>query len=302
MTYFIYFILLFFSSLGFAQLSMSPNPVNGKITLTSSGAIIYFSNIGTTEQNVSLQIESNSLGISIAANRCPNVLKPKKTCSIIVNYPNYNKKNPSTSVSLKNLGSHISQIEYSQSLSPENASISVNVSNIDFGTFLKPSSSSIKSLTITNNGNIQVSPVISFPSNVDVVLNRCINLAPNKSCVISLKFNAISSLQNGQQSGLVFTAKPLLSSSALSIVNLSANINFNFIQPVLSSVAISSDKKTFTLTGTNFQNVSLVKLLNNSLVEVDTLIIQTKTSTQLILKLSKDISILTGIDYTFRLL
>ena len=297
-------ILLTFliSSQVYAQLSISPTPTSGELVFNTSGAFIYFSNNGSVNENMQLQVDSNIQGIDIAANRCPSILKPKKTCYIVVSYPNYNRQAPMVSLNLKNNGSNLLLLKFSPSIVTVVESISVNPSSIDFGSFNKLISSSNKTITITNNGNTIINPVLTKPSSVDIVLNRCSNLKPNTSCTVSLKFNPNSSMSNGPQSGLFFTAKPSVSSASASSVNLLANINLPITSPpVMTGISISGDRTMITISGTNLSNVNTVRILDQG-SEVANLTIFSKTSTQLVLKLPQDITLVSNKDYVFRLL
>lgn len=114
------------------------------------------------------------------------------------------------------------------------------------GSFSKPNvKSSLHDITITNNGTSSFIPILDKPSSVDIVLNRCaVMLAPNKSCVVSIKFNSQSLMTNGLQSGLFFSAKSSILASASS-VSLSANISY---QPItMTGFSYSPDKTRFRL-------------------------------------------------------
>lgn len=294
-------ILLIFSQFSYGALAISPAPSSGELNFNSSGSFIYFSNTGSSNENLLLQVDTNSQGIGISVNRCPAVLKPNKSCYIFVSYPNYNRQAPMVSLNLKNNGSNLLLLKFSPLITAIVESISVSPSSIDFGSFSKLTSSSIRNVVITNNGNSIINPVLTTPSSVDIVLNRCSNLKPNASCTVSLKFNPNSSMSNGQQSGLLFNAKPSVSSSSVSSVNLLANLNLPVLTPQMSGISFSGDKKTVTISGNNLQNVNSVKILNGA-TEIDNLIIESKTVNQLVLKFSKDITLLSNIDYIFRLL
>ena len=109
-----------------------------------------------------------------------------------------------------------------------NESISVSPSFLNFGTIKNLGKTSSKTLTITNNGNISISPIINVSgSGLEIALNRClILLPPNQSCTVSVLFNAVSSMTNGVQSGLYVSSQASASASPI-FTPVSASLDLN---------------------------------------------------------------------------
>lgn len=296
------YLTLFLSLESLAQLVVSPNPINDELSINSSNSYIYFSNNGSSNISLNLSINSNPQGINLSVNRCPTVLKPKISCYVIVSYPNYNKNSSLVNVSLQKDSSNFILLKYSPTI-VVNESLSISPSSLNFGSFSKPNvKSALHNIVITNNGNVPYIPILDKSSSVEIVLNRCSStLAPNKSCAVSVKFNSHPSMVNGAQSGLFFSAK----SSALaspSNVSLNANINYPIVSPpVMTGISYSLDRTRVYISGSNFGSVSSVQIFQG-ITEIDSLIIENQTLNLLTLKFSKDITLVSGIDYIFRLL
>lgn len=171
---------------------------------------------------------------TITLNRCSNV-GIGKTCAITV------KLNPQSAGSYSavmsdplvtgtiNLTSTIT-VATPGVIVPAVVSVSTNPSSLNFGTITQIGQST-QNLTITNNGNVPTSPVISVAGTGLVIsLNRClILLGVGQSCSVSISFNAASDMDNGPQAGLSVSVKAS-SSSSESLLPVSVNLN---IVPVL---------------------------------------------------------------------
>lgn len=129
-------------------------------------------------------------------------------------------------------------------IQPPNPSILVSPSSIDFGTLTQIGPSAGNVVTITNNGNVSLSPIVSVAgTGLSISLNRCLTLiAPTQSCSVSLIFTADSSMTNGTQSGLSLSAQANSSTSLLS-VGVLANLSIN---PTLLTTSAGSSQPTMS--------------------------------------------------------
>lgn len=112
---------------------------------------------------------------------------------------------------------------------PEPApSISVSPNPINFGTITKLGQSATQTITITNTGNTNLSPVLSVEgSGLNISLNRCATtlVSPGKTCTVTLYFNAVNVMINGVQSGLNLLAKATNATALITVpVSLTLNI------------------------------------------------------------------------------
>ena len=174
---------------------------------------------------------------SITLNRCSSI-PANGTCQVFVKLAPQMAGSYSASISEPQVTGSISLSSTITSstvgvIQPPNPSIQIVESSISFGTLTQLGASSGKIVTVSNNGNVSVSPIISVSgTGLSIGLNRClVLLSPGQSCTASLVFTATSSMSNGVQSGLSFSAQATSSTSVLSIP-VSASLNIN---PVLLS-------------------------------------------------------------------
>lgn len=178
---------------------------------------------------------ADSSRYSIVLNRCSSVA-PGGVCQIFVKLAPQMAGTFSASLSEAQVTGSITVSSTITSLTvgviqPPNPSITLSPSSASFGTITNLGKTASKSFTVTNNGNVAVSPIISV-SGVEISLNRClVLLSPNQSCSVSVLFNAVSSMTNGVQLGLSMSAQAT-SSTTLLISSLSATLSIN---PVLLS-------------------------------------------------------------------
>lgn len=180
----------------------------------------------------------------ITLNRCQNIA-PKATCQISLKLNKQFAGNYSASLSEPQvsgsiaLSSNITNATVGV-IPPPVTSITVAPSpTINFGTLTKLGQSASQVVTITNNGNTNVSPVISVEgSGLNILLNRCNAIViPTKSCTVTLYFNAVNLMQNGVQADLIFNAK---ATNAAPNIATPVSVTLNIPPHLLISVPAST--------------------------------------------------------------
>jgi alpha-tubulin suppressor-like RCC1 family protein len=212
----------------------------------SSLAMDGFSNFSFTIQNKTSTAKTyapviggvDSSKYSIALNRCSTSVAPNGTCLVYVKLAPQEAGSFSASITEPQVTGSISLSSTITGatvgvIQPPNPSITSSASSLAFGTISNLGKTSSKTFTITNNGNIAVSPIVAVSgAGLEISLNRCLSLlSPNQSCSVSVLFNAVSSMTNGVQSGLSFSAQATLSTTPI-VSNMSATLAIN---PVLLS-------------------------------------------------------------------
>lgn len=111
-------------------------------------------------------------------------------------------------------------------LPPPVPSLTINPSTISFGTVTRLGQTATQTATVTNNGNVNFTPIISLTgSPLKMSINRCqAVLAPNQSCTVSFSFYVLNTMTNGPQSGLSFNAQ---ATSATAVVSRPVSITLN---------------------------------------------------------------------------
>lgn len=204
---------------------------NPSIFLESSVTMNDFNNYRITIQNKTFTTKSYSpifTGVdaskyTIVLNRCSNIVSGAK-CFVFIklksqqagNYSAFlNEPQVSGSISLSStiIGST------PRSIPTPNPSITVSPNSIDFGIITQLGQSASRTLTITNNGNIGISPIVSVSGiGLKISINRClILLSPGQSCAVSTYFDALSSMSNGVKSGLFISAKATATLTPISV-------------------------------------------------------------------------------------
>lgn len=216
---------------------------SSSIFVTPSVSMDGFSNYSITIQNKTPSAKTYAPVIggvdaskySIVLNKCSSV-SPGGTCLVYLKLAPQEVGSYSASVTE-------SQVTGSATLSstitlatagvilPPNPSITMTPASSSFGTITNLGKTASKLFTITNNGNVAVSPIIAVAgTGLEIVLNRCLLLlSPNQSCSVSVLFNAVGSMTNGTQSGLSISAQATALTSLLTST-LSATLN---VSPVL---------------------------------------------------------------------
>lgn len=123
-----------------------------------------------------------------------------------------------------------------------------------------------------------------------IVANESLSISPS-----SINFGTFS---KPTKSGLFLSAKPSSLATASTVI-LNASITYAPIQ--MTGFSYSSDRTRIYISGNNFGYISSVQILEGS-TEIDSLIIENQTTNLLVLKASKNIDLVSGIDYIFRVL
>lgn len=131
---------------------------------------------------------------------------------------------------------------------PPNPSVWFDDSGLSYGTITQLGATGIQTVTIRNDGNVPVSPIVSVTgTGYEIALNRCLSLiGPQQTCTVSIVFRAIASMNNGAKSGSI-SAKATISSTPTSIP-LSAFLNVNPILLTSSQSNVGSSESIFGIT------------------------------------------------------
>jgi len=218
---------------------------SSSIFVSSSLVMDGFSNYSFTIQNKTSSAKTYAPVIggtdaskySIVLNKCSNIA-PNGTCLVYVKLAPQLAGSYSASITEPQVTGSLSISSTITSstvgvIQPPNPSITMTPSSISFGTISNLGKTASKSFTISNNGNIAVSPIVAVSgSGLEISLNRCLALlSPNQSCSVSVVFNAVSSMTNGVQAGLEFSAQATSSTTPI-VSSVSATLAVN---PVLLS-------------------------------------------------------------------
>lgn len=186
---------------------------------------------------------------SITINRCSSI-PANGTCQVYVKLNPQEVGSYSASITEPQVTGSISlsssiTLATAGVIIPPNPSISVSPLSVSFGTILNLGATSSQVVTIMNNGNIAVSPIINVAgTGLSISLNRClILLGVNQSCQVSLVFNAISSMTNGVQSGLSLSSQATLSTS---LINIPVSATLNIAPSLLTSSPANSETLTLS--------------------------------------------------------
>lgn len=186
----------------------------------------------------------NPSNFSIALNRCQNI-PPKGKCDLIIKqsaqYPgSYSAvmSEPQIDNSLY-LFSSITSATVG-ALIPPNPSITASPSFIDFGTLTTLNRTASQNITLTNNGNVAISPITGVVGDgLQISLNRCLTvLLPGQSCAVSVQFAPNSSMSNGLQL-LSFNAQATSLTPIVSVPVL-VNLNVASILSIAENASIST--------------------------------------------------------------
>lgn len=264
-TFFLSLVLILFSQLSFASLSISPSPVSGSINLDSQSATIYFSN--PTLSVIPMSLALSGTGFSLGIDRCSGKnLSPKTSCYIVINVKDSLLSAGVNSASLNNNSSLLVSFNRTK-IQNSNPSI-FTVTSLSIDDFLS------KEIIIKNQTSItrSYSPFFSGgdSSKYEIVSNRCLNIASGKSCVVTIRLKP-------QQSGSYWTSitepQILINSSITSSISGST---VGVVSPPVSSVSVSPLLLNFgeltkfrpsqgqTVTITNNGNTALTPIINLS--------------------------------------
>lgn len=220
------FLTIFLFPILSIALNINPAPVSGEISLTKSQNHVYFTNNTALPQFLSLSLQGS--GFSIITNRCPSSLAKSQTCYIIVQVNPAVLPMGESEASLQNDSNEIVSLKYSKTTPYSGDSVfqvsSLNIS--DFGVknvSILNQSSSVKSYSPTFSG--------TDASKFKLILNRCQNIEPNKSCIVSLQLKP-------QVAGSY--SATLSDSQSLNSIAINASISSGALPPQVSSVSLSS--------------------------------------------------------------
>lgn len=164
------------------------------------------------------------------------------------------------------------------------------ISSYDFGSLSGTANSQlILNIKNTGTGSAALASASLTGTDFSIVYNQCTNisLAPNASCQVRVLFSAAGKAVSSYSSTLSFGNKSLALAAAVVVVPQTFTV---------SNIALASDSKSFTVTGTGLTSVNSAKILETNQTEIDTLVIepQSRTATQLILKPSKNLTLPAG--------
>lgn len=202
----------------------------GSLFSVSSMSLNNFDLVSVVIQNKTASTKSynpilsgiDSSKYSIILNRCSGNIVHNGTCLVYFKLNPQRSGNYSATLSEPQVSNSVtitSSISGStQGVIPEPIeSIEVSPSFLNFGTIKNLGPTASKSITITNNGNIAISPIVSVVgTGLEIAINRClILLSPNQSCTVSVLINVTNSLFNGTQSGLFISSQASTSTTPI---------------------------------------------------------------------------------------
>lgn len=249
-----------------------------------------------TAKTLSLQVLNNSKMI-ISINRCPSSLAPNERCIIKLVHRVRQVPNGIYTGFLQimagavgvGINSTISNSSYIAPSSDGSVTSDLSVLENRFDDYVVGQLRT-KIVKLTNNSESKNITGLSYSlaSGFKILLNRCgDSLAAKESCEITLYYGSQSSPPRVDDSLLI------LGSSLVKEVIL-------VTRPIVSGLTLSPDRKLFTINGSNFSFVQSVKLVDGASV-LDTLIIDSKTGSQIQAKPSQTLSVLGNHQYTLRL-
>jgi hypothetical protein len=266
----------------------------GSLSGTASKQLILtIKNIGTGAAAAASASLSNT-DFSIVFNQCNNVsLAPNASCQVRVLFSASGKAANSYSGAL-NFGDK--SLSLSAAVTVPQRIVTINrpaqgeilkmISSgfYDGSTFCGASGSGHDSCTINAEANGTVSLVWrGLPSNY---ANGTVSIQGGAG--LSIATTAVANIDGAPGFEMVISG---VTSSVTITLNAAPGAGSSF---TVSNIALSADSKSFTVTGTGLSSVNSAKLLQTNQTEIDTLIIDSKTATQLILKPSKNLTLPAG--------
>jgi len=261
-----FFLILCTTSLSYADLSISPAPNSGSISLDSQSSTIYFSNPDSSAISMSLSLSGT--GFSLGVDRCSGKnLAPKTSCYIVVNVQDSLLASGSNQATLNNNSSLLLTLSRTK-IQNTNPSIFV-VTSLSLNDF------SIKDVQIKNQTSTtkSYSPVLggADASKYEISSNRCQNIASGKTCIVSIK------LKPQQAGSFSATLTEAQISSGASISSTITNATSGVLPPSVGSVSVSpstgidfgtltkfSPSTVQTLTISNNGNISVTPIIDLS--------------------------------------
>lgn len=117
--------------------------------------------------------------------------------------------------------------------------ITVFPASFDFGNLSNIGLSANKIFTITNTGNTIISPIISVPAPLVILLNRCSSLKPGLSCSVAVGYNLVLPQANGSRNFTISVQSSV--SATASTLSVVANIQLANNGPVVCGGSTHSD-------------------------------------------------------------
>lgn len=259
---------------------------------------LVFKNTGAAVESLSASV-SGTTQYKVAVNRCNNI-PVGRSCQISIS--------ALKTIAVGNYSFSVAGVNIQQNIVKQNGLgqdiVSSNVEDISFesapGTtqFVPGESSRMLYFSVKNIGNVNVSPTVEYTANpkLRVVINRCVSssLQPARSCLFAARLQAPLPGESYSQSFSAKIGATVKDSASVPV----AGVPFN-----VSGLSISPDKKVLTLTGSNFNQVNVVRLMSqdgSSLIN-EMQIKAGKTDTQMEVTPSSDIVLEQG-TFTLRLL
>lgn len=139
---------------------------------------------------------------SVTLNRCQNIA-PNASCSISIKLsPQFAGSYSASLVEPQVTGA----VALSSTITPQttgflqqsNSSLTFSPSSLSFGTLRSFGNSTPQTITVTNNGNVALTPLIRPSTRIALTSNRCaVNLLPGQSCTVSVSLSPLTSDYNG---------------------------------------------------------------------------------------------------------
>lgn len=171
--------LMFFATYEAKALTISPSPISNEISLSKTINYLSFSNQGSSSENLSFSLSQS--GASIISNRCPAILKSSQSCYIIVAIDKNIIPAGLSSFPLKNNSIDLVTLKFNNVATYLNTS-SFSTSSLVINDFV------VRTVSMVNNTSSTKSYSPSFSgadaSKFSILLNRCSNVLPNKTCSI----------------------------------------------------------------------------------------------------------------------
>lgn len=254
--------LMLISVQSFAQLSISPAPVSGKINLNTTSSTINISNTSSTP--ISLSLSLSQTGFSMGIDRCSGkTLAKNQSCYFVISVNDSVLPQMENIADLKNNGLSLVNLKRSK-IQSLGASL-FGQSSVSFPDFLS------KSITIQNKTSSikSYSPVLSGTdsSKFEILLNRCSNVGVGQTCSISVR---LKPQMEGSYSASLSEPQISLPVSLSSTITSSTS---GVILPLVESMSISSLSLNFgTLTSFSISTAQNITISNTGTLTISPII------------------------------
>lgn len=252
-------------------LTISPLPISNEISLSKSLNQLNFSNLTSIPENLSFSISQS--GASIVTNRCPASLRPLQSCYIIVSIDKNIIPSGLSSFPLKNNLVDLVNLTFNNVTTYINSS-SFSTSSLVINDF------NVRTISITNNSSSSKSYSPTFSgtdaSKFSILINRCANVLPNKSCSISFQLKPqvsgsyTASLSDPQISSPLSISSSI--SALIALPPLSGTLSAAPASMNLDSVSRYGDlpPQVITITNTGTMTISpIIELSPNMKIDIN---------------------------------